>query len=141
MLYLWLKAFHLMAVISWMAGLFYLPRLFVYHAESQLGEAQDALFQTMERKLMKIIMTPAMITAWIFGLALVVMGNWHLSGWFHGKLALLIVLTIYHFKLDGFRKAFAAGQNSHNGRFFRLINEVPTLLMIAIVLLVVLKPF
>ena len=141
--YLWLKAFHIIAVISWMAGLLYLPRLFVYHCAAEPGSVQSETFKTMERRLFGAIMRPAMAATWIFGLLLAYTlspGIWS-DGWFHVKLACVIAMTITHEFLGKNVKAFAADANQRPARFFRILNEVPTLLMILIVLMVVLKPF
>jgi len=136
-----LKALHIIAVIAWMAGLLYLPRLFVYHADVEKGSAQSELFKIMERRLMRGIMLPSMIFVWLFGLVLAVQGNWFQFGWLHAKLALVVVLTIVHALYSRWRKDFAADRNTHSTRFYRWWNEVPTVLMIVIVFLVVLKPF
>jgi putative membrane protein len=141
MLYLWLKAFHVVAIVAWMAGMLYLPRLFVYHAESQRGSIQSDTFKIMERRLLKAIMTPAMILTWILGLVLVWQGGWIASGWLHAKLALVIALSGVHGVLAKQVKVFAADENTRPARYFRILNEVPTLLMIGIVILVIVKPF
>jgi putative membrane protein len=140
--YLWIKAFHIMAVIAWMAGLFYLPRLYVYHVERVgVGGDTDALFQTMEEKLLRVIMNPAMIAAWGAGLLLVltpgVVQWWAIWPW--TKLAALLGMTWFHMWLAGRRRDFIARRNRLTGRQFRMMNEVPTLLMIVIVLSVVVK--
>ena len=142
--YPWIKAFHIMAVIAWMAGLFYLPRLFVYHAE-QVGQTGDthALFQTMEMKLLRVIMNPAMISTWIFGLCLVFtpgLIDWS-EIWPWIKAAMVTGMTWFHHSLANWRKDFAAGRNDRDGRFFRLANELPTLMMFVIVLMVIGRPF
>lgn len=139
--YLWIKAVHILAVISWMAGMLYLPRLFVYHAGAARGSDLALTFDTMERRLMRFIMAPAMIVTWITGLMLAVRGDFLGSGWLQGKLALVILMSALHGYFSAARKGFAAGTNRRPARFFRIVNEVPTLLMIGIVLLVVLKPF
>lgn len=140
--YLWVKALHVMSVITWMAGLFYLPRLFVYHAEQvQTGEKSDALFQTMEMKLLRVIMNPAIIATWFFGLLLVVtpgIVDWSMV-WPWAKGVSVIAMTWFHMWLAGRRKDFAAGQNTLTGRRYRMMNEVPTVLMIVIVLSVIVK--
>lgn len=144
MLYLWVKAFHIMAVIAWMAGLFYLPRLFVYHVSAAKGSELSETFKVMERRLLKAIMTPAMLVAWILGLWLafgfgaVDMGS---DGWFHAKLTLVVLLTVYHMALARWRKDFERDANTRDARFYRIVNEVPTVLMAGIVLMVVLRPF
>jgi len=137
--YDWIKAFHVMAIISWMAGLFYLPRLFVYHADAR-DEALITTFRIMERRLYRAIMWPAMIASWLAGLALIaIIGLAH--GWLHAKLLMVALLTAYHFLLGGHLRRFATGSERKNARYFRIINEIPTLLMIVIVILVVVKPF
>ena len=138
---LWLKAVHVIAVISWMAGLLYLPRLFVYHAETEPGSSQAETFKLMERRLLRAIMNPAMIVVWISGPLLAWQAGMYRDGWLLAKFALVILLTAYHHALGRWRKAFLEERNRHEARFYRLINEVPTLLMIAIVVLVVVKPF
>ena len=141
-IYLWVKALHVMAVITWMAGLFYLPRLFVYHAEQvQTGQATDRLFQTMEMKLLRVIMNPALIATWLFGLMLVFtpgIVDWSLV-WPWAKAASVIAMTWFHMWLAGRRKDFEAGRNTLTGRRYRMMNELPTLLMIVIVLSVIIK--
>ncbi|MCC2110478.1 MAG: protoporphyrinogen oxidase HemJ [Hyphomicrobiales bacterium] len=141
MIYLYLKALHIMAVISWMAGIFYLPRLFVYHADAEIGSVQSETFKVMERRLLKAIMTPAMIVAWVLGLYIAWDIDVMADGWFIVKLALVIALTGYHLMMARWVKAFAVDRNLHTGRFYRIINEVPTLLMIGIVIMVVVRPF
>lgn len=140
--YFWIKAFHIMAVIAWMAGLFYLPRLYVYHVERVgSGNETDALFQTMEDKLLRIIMNPAMIAAWVLGLALALtpgVVQWDMI-WPWTKLAALVGMTWFHMWLAMRRRDFAAGRNRLTGRQFRMMNEVPTILMVVIVLSVVVK--
>ena len=141
--YLWIKAFHIVSVVAWMAGLFYLPRLFVYHADAPAGSELAETFKTMERRLLRGIMNPAMIATYVFGLALLATpGTFEWTyGWMQVKFGLVLVLTGYHMLLARWRRQFAADANRHPGRFYRFINEVPTLLMIAIVILVVVKPF
>lgn len=140
--YPWTKAFHIMAVIAWMAGLFYLPRLFVYHAE-QVGQAGDthALFATMEMKLLRFIMNPSMIATWGFGLLLVLtpgVVDWS-AVWPWTKLAGVLAMTWFHMWLAARRKAFADGSDTRTGRHYRMMNEVPTVLMVVIVLSVVVR--
>lgn len=139
-MYLWAKALHIIAVISWMAGLLYLPRLFVYHCQVGPG-AQSGVFKTMERRLSRYIMAPAMIVTWLTGFTLIVLGDWRGAHWLHAKLTLVVVLTAIHFYFGFTVRAFARDENRRSARFFRILNEVPTLLMIAIVILVVVKPF
>ena len=137
----WLKALHIIAVISWMAGLLYLPRLFVYHCAAEPGSVQAETFKVMEHRLLRFIMNPAMIVVWITGPVLAwQMGVMH-DVWFALKFLLVCVLTVFHHALGRWRKDFATGNNRHDARYYRIANEVPTLLMIAIVVLVVVKPF
>lgn len=140
--YLWTKAFHVMSVLAWMAGLFYLPRLFVYHAEQvKTGSDADTMFQVMERRLLKAIMNPAMIATWVFGLTLVLtpgIVDWSMV-WPWTKAASVLAMTAFHMWLAGRRKDFAAGQNTLTGRRYRMMNELPTLLMVVIVLSVIVK--
>ena len=140
-LYLWLKAFHIIAIIAWMAGTLYLPRLFVYHSVAEKGSVQSETFKVMERRLLRAIMNPAMIVAWVLGLWLAWSGSWLTAPWLHAKVVLVLVLSGFHGMLARWTKDFAADRNQHSQKFFRIMNEVPTLLMIGIVLLVVLKPF
>ena len=140
-MYEWIKALHVIAVISWMAGLLYLPRLFVYHCEAEVGSKQSETFKVMERRLLKAIMDPAMIVAWLAGLYLAWSGHWFSSGWLHGKLALVILLSGVHGFFSRCVKDFVADRNTRSQKFYRVINEVPTVLMIVIVILVVVKPF
>ena len=141
-LYPWMKALHIMSVIAWMAGLFYLPRLFVYHTErAEPGDSRDEVFQVMELKLMKVIMTPAMLASWGAGLWLVLtpgVVDW-LAVWPYTKGAGIVAMTAFHIWLGARRKDFAAGANRLSGRQHRLMNEVPTLLMVLIVLSVVVR--
>jgi len=143
MLLSYMKAFHVIAIIAWMAGLLYLPRLFVYHADSPKGSQQSETFKVMERRLLRIITTPAMIASWVFGLILAFSGliNWSADGWFHLKLALVILLSAFHGFLAKWTKDFAQDRNTHPARFYRMVNEIPTVLMIAIVILVIVQPF
>jgi len=137
------KAFHIIAVIAWMAGLLYLPRLFVYHAMSKTGSEQSETFKVMERRLLRYITTPAMVATWIFGLILAFspLIDWSKDGWFHAKLLLVIVLSGFSGLLAKWTKDFAADRNTRSPRFYRIVNEVPTVLMILIVILVVVRPF
>ena len=139
--YYWLKAFHVIAVIAWMAGLLYLPRLFVYHCGAAPGSEKSETFKVMERRLLRAIMNPAMIASWISGLAVAVAGDFWSEGWFHAKLGLVIVLTVAHMAMVMWRRDFAADRNTRPERFYRFANEAPTLLMIGIVILVIVKPF
>jgi putative membrane protein len=140
-MYLWLKALHIIAVISWMAGLLYLPRLFVYHAAAAAGSEQSETFKTMERRLLRFIMTPAMIATWLFGLALMFTGGWLAAGWLHVKLVLVLLMTLVHGLMSHWQADFQHDRNRRTQKFFRIANEIPTLLMIAIVILAVVKPF
>ncbi|MEO9877478.1 MAG: protoporphyrinogen oxidase HemJ [Anderseniella sp.] len=143
MTYEWVKAVHLLAVISWMAGLLYLPRLMVYHADANKGGELSETLKVMERRLLKAIMTPAMIVSWIFGIWLgALQGLWsELPFWFVAKIVLVLAMSAAHFWLAGQVKVFAADENIKSARAFRFLNEVPTLLMIGIICLVVVKPF
>lgn len=134
------KILHIIAVISWLAGLLYLPRIFVYHSQVSFGSETDKIFQIMEKKLLRFIMTPAMILVFIFGFYLASQIGFEFI-WLHIKITLALCLAGYHGFLSRCRKNFEKGENRHSQKFFRIINEVPTLLMIAIVVLVVLKPF
>lgn len=142
-LYPWIKAIHIMAVISWMAGLFYLPRLFVYHAErASVGSELDHTFQVMEAKLLRVIMNPAMIVAWIAGLIMIGMGAFDWGAvWPWVKIVSVILMTAAHGWMGKRRSEFASGTNTRSGRTYRLFNEVPTVLMLLIVVAVVVKPF
>ena len=141
-MYLWVKAFHLIAVISWMVGLLYLPRLYVYHAMVEKDSARAATFALMERRLLKAIMTPAMIVSFALGIWLVLLNPGLLSeGWFHAKVLLVLIMAGVHGKFAVMRKQLEAGTSRHSDRYFRIWNEVPTLLMIAIVILVIVQPF
>ena len=141
MLYNWLLALHIIAVIAWMAGMLYLPRLFVYHARAAKGSEMSETFKVMERRLMRGIINPAMIAAWILGLSLAWQGNHWAEHWFHAKVTLLIGMQIVHAGLARWRRAFANDANIHSDRFYRFMNEFPTLLLIGIVILAVVKPF
>jgi protoporphyrinogen IX oxidase len=140
-MYEWLKAFHIIAIIAWMAGMLYLPRLFVYHCEAEPGSKQSETFKVMERRLLRAIINPAMIAAWGLGIWLAWAGGWYASGWFHAKLVLALALSGVHGFFVRWVRDFAADRNQNSQKFYRIINEVPTILMIGIVLLVVLKPF
>ena len=145
-IYGWAKAFHIIAVISWMAGMLYLPRLFVYHCAAEKGSVQAETFKVMERRLLRAIINPAMIATWVLGLTLAWLGpdshyGWFASGWLQAKLVFVIILSAIHGLFARWVKAFGADSNQHSQRFYRIINEVPTIIMIVIVILVVLKPF
>jgi putative membrane protein len=141
MLYLWLKAFHVVAVIAWMAATLYLPRLFVYHCEAPKGSIQSETFKIMERRLYKAILTPAMAVTWVLGLILVWQGGFIYAGWMHAKFALVLGMSGLHGILARRLREFAADANTRPARYYRVLNEVPTVLMIAIVILVIVKPF
>ncbi|HZA01293.1 MAG TPA: protoporphyrinogen oxidase HemJ [Hyphomicrobiaceae bacterium] len=137
----WIKAVHVIAVIAWMAGLLYLPRLFVYHAQAESGSKQSETFKVMESRLLRMIMNPAMIVVWITGPLLAWRQGMFMDRWLWAKMVLVAVLTWYHHALGLWRKDFAADRNSRDQRFYRMINEVPTVLMVGIVVLVIVKPF
>jgi protoporphyrinogen IX oxidase len=139
--YPWIKALHVIAVISWMAGMLYLPRLFVYHCETEVGSKQSETFKVMEWRLLKVIINPAMIVTWLAGIYMAWSGHWYTSGWFHAKLTLVLILSGVHGFFSRWVKDFAADRNTRSQKFFRIINEVPTVLMIFIVILVIVKPF
>jgi protoporphyrinogen IX oxidase len=141
--YPWLKGLHIIAVIAWMAGLLYLPRLYVYHAEAPIGSNRAAMLEVMERRLLRGIMLPAVLMTYGFGLSLLAVPgvvDWQ-RGWIWTKLALVVLLTLFHGLLARWRRDFFERRFSHSARFYRIMNELPTLAMIAIVLLVVVKPF
>jgi putative membrane protein len=138
------KAFHIIAVIAWMAGMLYLPRLYVYHASAMLGSELSETLKVMENRLLRFIINPAMAATWILGLLLVFafdVVDIRTDGWLHAKLTLVLILSGFHGALSRWRRDFAADRNTRNARFYRIANEVPTVLMIGIVILVVLKPF
>ncbi|MDH5187771.1 MAG: protoporphyrinogen oxidase HemJ [Rhodospirillaceae bacterium] len=139
--YLWVKALHVIAVIAWMAGLLYLPRLFVYHTATTRGSQASETFKVMERRLLRAIMNPAMITTWVFGLWLYISYGDFSDIWLHLKLALVIAMTVAHGLMARWRKDFEADRNERPDMFYRIANEVPTVLMIIIVILVIVKPF
>ena len=139
-LYPWIKAFHIIAVIAWMAGMLYLPRLFVYHCETSVGTPEYERFALMERKLMRIIINPSMIAVWVLGLTLASTSGAWTQGWFHLKLLLVTGLSAFHGMMSAWRRAFEQGKNEKSQRFFRIVNEVPAVLMALIVILVVVKP-
>ncbi|WP_120498271.1 protoporphyrinogen oxidase HemJ [Kiloniella sp. EL199] len=139
--YLWIKALHIISVISWMAGLLYLPRIFVYHTQVPVGSERSEIFKVMERKLFRFIMNPAMMASWLFGILLVLNIEAYSDGWFHGKFTFLIALTVFHEIAGKWMKAFQADENIRSERFYRYANEIPTVLMILIVIFAVVKPF
>jgi putative membrane protein len=140
-MYEWIKALHVIAVIAWMAGMLYLPRLFVYHCKAEAGSKQSETFKVMELRLLRAIINPAMIVTWLAGLYLAWAGHWYVAGWFHVKFLLVLLLSGVHGFLARAVRDFAADRNQRSQKFYRIINEVPTVLMIAIVVLVVVKPF
>ncbi len=140
-MYQWLLALHIIAVIAWMAGMLYLPRLFVYHCEADPGSRQSETFKVMERRLLKAIINPAMILTWALGLWLAWKGNWFAAHWLHIKLALVLGMSGVHGILSKYVREFAADRRRKSAKFFRILNEVPTVLMILIVILAVVKPF
>jgi len=141
-LYEWIKALHVISIIAWMAGLLYLPRLFVYHCEAPAGSATSETFKVMERRLLRAIMNPAMIAAYVFGITMIVLTpEWMKQGWLHAKLLFVLLLTVSHMMMARWRRDFAEDRNTRPQRFYRIANEVPTLLMIGIVIFVIVKPF
>lgn len=141
--FLWLKALHVISIITWMAGLFYLPRLYVYHTMVPRGSAESERMKVMERRLLHQIMHPSLVASWLFGILLMLVPgavDWG-AGWWHLKLASVIALTVYHFLLGHWRIGFLEDRNRHSERFYRVINEVPTVLMLIIVIMVIVKPF
>jgi putative membrane protein len=139
--YLWIKAAHVIAVISWMAGMLYLPRLFIYHCDAPPGSAQSETFKVMERRLLTVIINPAMVLTWVLGLWLAWQGGLFTAGWLHAKLALVIALSGVHGFFSAAVRKFAADANAISQRTWRIWNEVPAVLMIGIVILVIVKPF
>lgn len=139
--YDWIKAFHIIAVVAWMAGMLYLPRLFFYHCEAAVGGADDERFQRMEKRLLRIIMNPSMLTVWVLGLTLALTRYPNGPGWLTAKVSLVVVLSGVHGMYSRWRRDFARGANRHSKRFYAVWNEVPALLLVAIVILVVVKPF
>ncbi|HKU94516.1 MAG TPA: protoporphyrinogen oxidase HemJ [Vineibacter sp.] len=141
MLYLVLKSLHIIAVIAWMAGMLYLPRLFVYHCDAEKGSKQSETFKIMERRLLRAIINPAMVLTWAMGLSLAWLNDYWLQGWFIAKIVLVLALSAVHGLFSRWRRDFDADRNTRPARFYRFWNEVPTLIMIAIVFIVVIKPF
>jgi len=139
--YQWIKALHVISVIAWMAGMFYLPRLFVYHAEAAPGSEKAETFKVMERRLLRAIMNPAMIGAWVFGLWLLWLSEAWREYWMMGKFVLICLMSVLHHLYALWRKDFEADRNARSARFYRIANEAPTLLMIGIVILVIVQPF
>ena len=139
--YGWIKAFHVIAVIAWMAGMLYLPRLFVYHAQAPKGSAQSETFKVMERRLLRAIINPAMMVTWMLGLWLAWKGFAFQGGWLHAKIAAVLAMSGVHGYLSAAVRKFAGDRNDKPARHWRIVNEIPTLLMIVIVILVIIKPF
>jgi protoporphyrinogen IX oxidase len=140
-MYAWIKAFHVIAVIAWMAGMLYLPRLFVYHCDAPTHSPQSETFKLMERRLLRVIINPAMVVTWALGLWLVWQGGWLGAPWLHAKIFLVLVLSGLHGLMARWVRGFGRDDNRHSQKFYRIINEVPTAMMIGIVILVVVKPF
>lgn len=141
MLYLVLKSLHIVAVIAWMAGMLYLPRLFVYHCDAEPGSKQSETFKVMERRLMRAIINPAMGLVWMLGLSMAWLNDYWMQSWFIAKLVLVLALSGVHGLFSRWRRDFEADRNMRPARFYRIWNEVPTLIMIGIVFIVVMKPF
>ena len=139
--YLWVRALHVVSFVAWMAGLFYLPRLYVYHTRKAAGSDAAETFAVMERKLLRIIMNPAMIATLASGGVLIWLTDTWVAGWLHAKLLLIVALMVFHMALARWRTRFAEGRNAHSERFYRVMNEVPTVLLIGIVIFAVVKPF
>nr|WP_286208798.1 protoporphyrinogen oxidase HemJ [Azospirillum sp. A1-3] len=141
-MYDWVKALHVISIIAWMAGLLYLPRLFVYHCQVPAGSEASETFKVMERRLLRAIMNPAMIASYVFGITMIVLTpEWMKQGWLHAKILFVLLLTVSHMMMARWRRDFAEDRNTRPQRFFRIANEVPTLLMIGIVIFVIVKPF
>lgn len=150
-IYPWIKAFHLIAMTAWMAGMFYLPRLYVYHHGAPIGSAMSEIFKLMEVRLLRIIINPAMIATWVLGLWLIwINGTGTMAGaldfvksspWLHGKLTLLVLMQLVHAFLARSRRQFAADRRPYSTRVFRIVNEIPTVLLFGIIILAVVKPF
>jgi putative membrane protein len=140
-LYPWLKALHVIAIIAWMAGMLYLPRLFIYHCEAEPGSRQSETFKVMERRLLTAIINPAMVVSWALGLWLAWSGGWYVAGWLQAKVALALILSGLHGFFVRWVREFAMDANRHSQKFSRIVNEIPTILMIGMVILVVVRPF
>ncbi|MBN8892646.1 MAG: TIGR00701 family protein [Rhodospirillales bacterium 70-18] len=141
--YLWVKALHVISMVAWMAGMFYLPRLFVYHCDLVSGSAESERFKVMERRLLKQIINPAMIATWCFGILLVLTPgviDWH-AGWWHVKLLMVLLMSGFHGAMSKWRREFLEDRNTRGHRFYRVANEVPTLLLVVIVVMVIVRPF
>ena len=139
--YEWIKALHVIAVIAWMAGMLYLPRLFVYHCDAEVGSKQSETFKVMERRLLRAIINPAMVVTWGAGLWLALESGHYRSGWMQAKFVLVLILSAVHGLFVRWTREFAEDRNTHSQKFYRVINEIPTLVMIGIVILVIVKPF
>jgi putative membrane protein len=139
--YEWIKALHVIAVIAWMAGMLYLPRLFVYHCEAEIGSKQSETFKVMERRLLRAIINPAMVVTWVAGLWLVFASGHYRSGWMIAKFVLVLILSALHGQYTRWTREFAEDRNTRSQKFYRVINEIPTVLMIGIVILVIVKLF
>jgi protoporphyrinogen IX oxidase len=140
-LYPWFKAFHIIAVIAWMAGMLYLPRLFVYHCEAEIGSRQSETFKVMERRLLRGIINPAMVASWMLGLWIAYDGHWLSAPWLWSKLVLVAILSGIHGLLVRWTRDFAVDRNGHSQRFYRIVNEIPAVLLTGIVIFAVIKPF
>ncbi len=140
-MYEWLKVAHIFSVIAWMAGMLYLPRLFIYHCDAQAGSDKSETFKVMERRLLRGIMNPAMIGTWVFGLWLAVEGAWFSDGWFHTKMALVLLMSAGHGFYAKCRKDFERDANTRSATFYRIANEVPAVALVIILIMVVVKPF
>ncbi|MGF1623667.1 MAG: protoporphyrinogen oxidase HemJ [Alphaproteobacteria bacterium] len=140
-LYPWVKALHIISVVAWMAGMLYLPRLYVYHCAAPAGSPQSETFKLMERRLLRAIVNPAMIATWAFGLILLFAFELYTQPWMHAKLLLVVILSGFHGFLARWRRDFAADRNRRSARFYRIANELPTVILVAVVILAVVKPF
>ena len=142
-MYRWLLAFHIIAVISWMAGMLYLPRLFVYHSQTTPGTPEYERFGVMERKLMRGIMLPSAVLTWLLGITMLWLTDWAFmaEGWLHVKLLGVVILTVMHHMCIRWRRGFAEGRNPHSERFYRMVNEVPALILLVILVMVIVRPF
>jgi putative membrane protein len=139
--YLWIKALHVIAVMAWMAGMLYLPRLFVYHASAEPGTTQSETFKVMERRLLRAIINPSMIVAWLLGLWLAWRSGFYATSWLQVKIGLVLAMSALHGLFARWVRHFGLDENRHSPKFFKIINEVPTILLIGIVILAVVKPF
>lgn len=140
-MYAWIKAFHIIALIAWMAGMLYLPRLFVYHAVAEPGSELSETFKIMENRLLNFIMLPAMVVTWIIGIMLLLQGQWLGAGWFHAKFIAVLAMTILYGLFAHWVNEFRYDRNRHGQKFYRVVNEIPTMLLIIIVVLAAVKPF